>query len=329
MAPFEELEQKFGEFLGVPNVVACSSGTAALHLAFEALQLPQGSKVLVPDLCMVACARAVVLAGLEPVFVDCDPTTGLFDIPSLYDAKHYSKAPHVLVVHLYGRQEDTLETLTVSLLDPVGCHVEDLAELHGIKPDRGTDAACWSFYRNKTIGGEEGGAVAFPQSPSFQGKKRAELARSLRSLGFTEAHDFWHNPCGHNYRMANLLAKPILESLASFPVTREVLRNLERSYDEACPPEWRMPPRQAPWVYDFRVPGMTPDVQERVVRRLQGVGVPARHCFKPMTSLPEFRGCKRYGGDNALGLSREVVYVPFSLQPPYPDQVFDTVKSCL
>ena len=32
---FEQLEKEFGEFIGNPNTVAVSSGTAALHIACE------------------------------------------------------------------------------------------------------------------------------------------------------------------------------------------------------------------------------------------------------------------------------------------------------
>src|SRR5882757_10054564 len=68
----EMLERKFATWNHLPyeGMVACSSGTAALHLALEALQLPPGSQVIIPDFAMIACARAVTLAELVPVFVD-------------------------------------------------------------------------------------------------------------------------------------------------------------------------------------------------------------------------------------------------------------------
>ena len=68
---FEILEERFQEYLGLASCVGCSSGTAALHLALESLFLSPGSEVILPDYTMVACARAVVLAGMKPVFGDC------------------------------------------------------------------------------------------------------------------------------------------------------------------------------------------------------------------------------------------------------------------
>ena len=324
MEPYQELEARFGEFLGVDNVVCCSSGTAAVHLAFEALQLPPGSKVIVPDLCMIACPRAVTLAGLEPVFVDCGDDLNM-DL-NLFLETIDGPTVAVLFVHNYGRRcrfprswDDYLPSLRV---------VEDMAELHGIRPHRRTDAACWSFYKNKTVCGEEGGAVCFP---SREGAGYATRARSLRSLGFTAAHDFWHDPRGHNYRLANLLARPVLESLETFSAVDRAKRTLEALYDEACPAEWRMSRRDAPWVYDFRVGGMTAEQQDRAVRKIQALGIPARHCFKPCHLQPEYRRCRVVSRGRAGVASKEVIYVPFSLAhgEEKMHKVFDAVKSVL
>ena len=72
MQKFEILEQKYAEHLGVESTVAVNTGTAALHVALEALKLPEGSKVIVPEFTMYASGLAVHYARLTPVFVDCD-----------------------------------------------------------------------------------------------------------------------------------------------------------------------------------------------------------------------------------------------------------------
>ena len=319
MQPFEALEDEFATHLiglgwraGRGNltasvrdcVVACSSGTAALHLALEALGLPRGSRVVVPDLTMVACARAVHLAGLRPLLVDCGEDL-LMDLDGLYDAVKAPGVSAVMAVHVYGRLVDMDHVETAAVSGPATLAiVEDMAELHGVAPHPATDAACWSFYRNKVIRGEEGGAVAF-QDPAHAAK-----ARRLRSLGFTDAHNFYHEPRGHNYRMANLLAAPIRESLARVNETIAVRRQIEAEYEVECPPALRMPPRACPWVYDLRIPGISAGKQNEVVRALRGAGIEARHCFKPMSTLPEFLQCKQSGGRLCDVMAREVIYLP-------------------
>jgi dTDP-4-amino-4,6-dideoxygalactose transaminase len=110
--------------------------------------------------------------------------------------------------------------------------------------------------------------------------------------------------------MANLLAAPIRESLARVNETIAVRRQIEAEYDAECPPAWRMPPRACPWVYDLRIPGMTAVRQDEVIRTLREEGIEARHCFKPMSTLPEFSACDRIGGRVCDGMAREVIYLP-------------------
>ena len=293
LEPFQELEIKFAQWnqLDPKGMVACSSGTAALHLAWETLN-PAGKIVDMCDLNMVACPRSVVLADMEPRFTDCDHflLVELGDVPDTCD--------NLLVTHLYGRQVDLTE-----IRREVDYLVEDLAEAHGLHPFRDTDAACWSFYKNKQIYGEEGGAVW------FRDPKHAKLARQLRSLGFTDDHDFTHVPRGHNYRMSNAHARLILPSLAEADVNLAKRRQVEQWYDAKVPKEWQMPPRDVVWVYDLRIPGMTSEQQDRLVRGLNQRGVAARHCFKPMTKLEEWRGTQPVS-PNAIRLSQEVIYLP-------------------
>jgi dTDP-4-amino-4,6-dideoxygalactose transaminase len=183
-----------------------------------------------------------------------------------------------------------------------------LAEAHGVAPHPDTEAACWSFYRNKIVCGEEGGAASFNRDVA----NLAALARRLRCHGFTEEHDFWHSPGGHNYRLANSLAAIIIDSLRSSRPRLEARRRAEAAYDRLCPDAWRMPPRDAPWVYDLRVPGMTRARQDRVVRSLNEAGVGARHGFKPLSQQPEYRPLRRGTGPVADRASGEVIYLPIN-----------------
>lgn len=326
MEPYQRLEAQWAEFNGLDptGMVCCSSGTAALHLALESLQLPPASRVICPDFTMIACARAITLAGLEPVFMDCDERL-LMD-PTLLRGCWPMEA--VMLVHIYGRRcdMDTFRLMTW-LGDIKGpAMIEDLAEAHGVKPHPATDAACWSFYRNKVVAGEEGGAVW------FKDKERAELARSLRSLGFDSRHDFNHRPKGHNYRMSNLHAEAVLGALPQkhcctlndyhWGVTNRLY--IEACYEQYCPAEWRMPYRDVPWVYDLRIGGLTPVKQDEIIYRLQKVGIAARHGFKPMSMQEEYRRCQvmsknpestvgfHSAGTEAAKASREILYLPIA-----------------
>ena len=318
MEAYQKLEAELGQWAGYPaeNVVACNSGTSALHLAIEAFRLPAGSEVIVPDFTMIACPRTVSLAGLVPVFVDCGEDllldTDLAERWAGGSIGYDGKTKVIMPVHIYGRRCNMDEVSRVARLCWLKV-IEDLAEAHGVRPHPATDAACWSFYRNKIVAGEEGGAVAF-RDPAH-----AALARELRSLGFTASHDFQHTPRGHNYRLANLQAKWILNdiegafnwsALEYFEANIKERRRIERWYDAFCPPAWKMPPRDVVWCYDVRIPGLIWERQTTIVRTLNEAGIAARHSFKPMHTQEEYKGCRVVGGENALKASHEVLYLP-------------------
>lgn len=316
--PYERLEQEWAAWnhLDPQGMVVCSSGTAALHLALEALQLQAGSEVIVPDFNMIAVPRAVAMAGLTPVFVDCGDDL-LMDT-SILARGYTAKTAAIIYVGIYGRVcENDRQYITDVCRDKQLKFVEDLAEAHGVRPHSRTDAACWSFYKNKIVHGEEGGAVW------FKDVNHAERARQLRSLGFTEAHDFNHIPRGHNYRMSNVHAQLIGENLLNVWNETHARRRWEGIYNFHCPDEWRMPPRQAPWVYDVRIPGLSSEQQTTIVKTLNQQGIAARHSFKPMSRQKEFQFCKWYSKGktsdipgsihpytNADTLSQEVAYFP-------------------
>lgn len=337
MQDFERLEVEYGKWAGVENCVACSSGTAALVLAFEALGLPKGSVILMSDFNMIACARAAVMAGLEPEFVDCDDRL-LIDVEKLEKQIRYygtwidGKCTHnrvsaILATHIYGRVcytriGEIAKKYKVKL-------IEDCAEAHGagrfnpvdFEFDDPTDAQCLSFYANKIVNGAEGGLVSFLQ------KEHAEKAKSLRSLGFTPDHDFMHIPRGHNYRMSNAHAKIILDretnrwgSLGDADDNLKRRKQVEDWYNEFIPEKWHMPVRDVVWVYDLRIPKLEWDRMGIVVKGLNERGIAARHGFKPMSMQPEFRTdgvsgtiflpAEAFTNQKAYKASREVFYLP-------------------
>lgn len=311
MEAYQRLEHAWANHLNLDpaGMVACSSGTAALHLALEALQFPTGSFVLIPDYCMIAVPRAVSMARMTllPIPV-LDPLPPNQEQILLIDTAETLKVANrlrrsmpnlptvALVVHTFGRRCDM--NSIVYACDYV---IEDLAEAHTVHPHHRTSAACWSFYKNKVVAGEEGGAVW------FRDPWHANRARQLRSLGFTEEHDFLHIPRGHNYRLANSLAGLILGSLANIQENL-LLRNLRvQWYDEMLPSPWMMPSRLTPWVYDIRIPGLTWENQLKIVKVLNHNNIPARCGFKPVTSQTEFLGNT---DPTTQQLSEEVFYLP-------------------
>lgn len=333
--PYEQLEELFGEWVGSPYTVACNSGTSALHLALESFRFPKGSEVIVPEFTFVACARAVRMAGLVPVFVDCKDDLTIN--PELIRQAITDNTVAIMPAHIYGRLcdmatiwrmidncwMDTGKTLIV---------IEDRAEAHGAPSYlRAPHAACYSFYRNKIIAGEEGGMIVYRDD--CQGQKHwqslapYDLAKRLRSMGMCEAHNFDHYPRGINARLANALAIPIIESLSKVSENLRDRRIVEEWYGREIPDKWRMPPRNVPWVYDLRIPLMNSTQQGRIVDQLNRHGVAARYAFLPMSDQREFRKYRHHWLPNerpdlahrskAFWASQEVIYLPITPEMSY------------
>lgn len=333
MQPYEMLEHKFAYWTGCPNMVVCSSGTAALHLALECLKIPLGSEVLVPDFSFIACARAVTLAGLVPVFVDVNHDDLLIntDLIEQYAEQGSDKLAAVLAVHTYGRRCHMDEVIGIAQKEGLYV-VEDLAEAHSVRPHPRTDVSCWSFHKSKVIHGEEGGAFSFRESLTDRGNGKPELAKCLRTLGHSSLGNYTHTPRGHNYRMSNLHAIPILDSLAMVERNVKQRRQIEAFYNEHCPAEWRMPARDCPWTYDIRIPEMTEQVQHKLIETLQRNGIQARFPFKPLRMQEEYHRCRvissdEHGPCNSLLVSRQIIRLP--LDPESPTwQNHKTAREC-
>jgi dTDP-4-amino-4,6-dideoxygalactose transaminase len=273
--------------------------------------LPPHGVVAVPDYAMIACPRAVMMAGLTPLFIDVDDRL-LLDAELVQQSLH--RVNVVMPVHTYGRLCQGMGEWNGGVRV-----IEDAAECH--MPGCGIlDVKCWSFYKNKIIAGEEGGAVAFADP------REAALARQLRNLGFTDSHDFIHTPRGHNYRLANCLALRIIESLEKYSDNVQHRRKKEGIFDQFCPEKWKMPRRDAPWVYDMRIPGLTWEQLDAIVHRLNEMGIPARHGFKSCSvHQPEFDTCHRVNGGRSKPdevphtyaksavAAQETLYVPLSV----------------
>ncbi len=183
-------EQAFAEKVGAREAVACSSGTAALHLALAALDVEPGNVCVVPAITFLSTATAARFCGAEVVFADVDPDSGLMTSGALAEAIQRVGRPikAVLPVHLGGRLCDMAGIEAVAAKGGAAV-VEDAAHaVGGIDRDGCSIGACgrsvaatFSFHPVKTLAAGEGGMV------TTNDPDRAARMRRLRNHGVT--HD--------------------------------------------------------------------------------------------------------------------------------------------
>lgn len=180
-----EFERLLAERVGVAECVACSSGTAALQLALAALDLPAGARVALPDLTFPATINAVLLAGLEPVLVDIDPSTYNMRPDALRTLLETAPPAVLLAVHQFGQPAELAAALPLCaaagtvVIEDAACSLGSTARIDGVDTQTGAIGAmgCFSFHPRKVITTGEGGAVT-TNDPAL-----AERLRLLRNHG--------------------------------------------------------------------------------------------------------------------------------------------------
>ncbi|RPJ82696.1 MAG: DegT/DnrJ/EryC1/StrS family aminotransferase [Deltaproteobacteria bacterium] len=154
-------EQELSKRIGAAYSHLCSSGTAALSIAFAACGIGAGDEVIVPPFTFIATVEAVLNAGAIPVFAEIDETLCLD--PKEIESKLTSRTKAVLPVHMCGSMARIDEIKT--FCDQKGLLlIEDTCQAVGASfrgKSLGTfgKAGCFSFDPVKTITCGEGGAM--------------------------------------------------------------------------------------------------------------------------------------------------------------------------
>lgn len=325
----EEFEGALREATGAEFIVACSNGTAALHLASLAAELKSTDTVIVPAVTFLATANAPHLAGSSVVFADVDPDTGLMTTATLAEAlKRCPGARAAFPVHLNGAAadmpalRDLAETNGVMLIEDA-CHA--LGTTYTVQGQTGKIGDCrfssmavFSFHPVKAIAMGEGGAIA-TNDPQY-----ADRLRRLRNHGMIRnpdrfnSRDLSHdadgqlNPWyyempepGFNYRVPDILCALGTSQLKKLDRMVGRRRQLAGLYDKALAP-------LAPWI--------------RPVPRPSGID----SAFHLYVALVDFDGLKRSRATvmNKLredGIFSQVHYTPVHLQPYYR-QMFPSLR---
>ncbi|WP_445150850.1 DegT/DnrJ/EryC1/StrS family aminotransferase [Baekduia sp. Peel2402] len=194
-----EFERRFAEFVGSTTASAVSSGTTALHLAYRAVGVTDGTEVVTSPFTFVATANAAVYERARPVFADIDPVTLNLD-PEAAAAAITERTSAVVPVHIFGYPADMVafEALGVPI-------VEDAAQgLGGVHHDgiaiggRG-HPSIFGFYPNKQLATGEGGMITLGSA------EMKVTIDSERNQGRAPNMDWLdHDRLGFNYRLSDI-----------------------------------------------------------------------------------------------------------------------------
>ncbi|HLY74528.1 MAG TPA: aminotransferase class I/II-fold pyridoxal phosphate-dependent enzyme [Planctomycetota bacterium] len=156
-----QFEKDFAAYVGAKHALALSSGTAALHCAYWALDLKPGDEILCPSLTWPATANMAVALGAKVVFADIDRATRQID-PKDVAKKITKKTRAIVPVHFAGAPADidALKAISGKKIRVI----EDAAhaagtEYKGKRVGSLGNTAIYSFHPIKDITTGEGGML--------------------------------------------------------------------------------------------------------------------------------------------------------------------------
>ena len=194
-------EQAFATYTGTQHAVACSSGTAALHLVVHALGIGDGDEVVTTPFSFVASANCVLMTRATPVFVDIDPHTWNID-PGRIEGAVTSKTKAILSVDVFGQVAEMSSIRTIAEkrgLKLIEDSCEALGSRYQGRPAGSLgDVGVFGFYPNKQITTGEGGMIVTDDADL------TALCRSLRNQGRADGGWLSHARLGFNYRLSDL-----------------------------------------------------------------------------------------------------------------------------
>ena len=216
-------EKKISRYTNSKYAVACTSGTAALHLSLRIIGVKSQDEVIVPTMTFIATANAIKYLNASPIFMDCDEYYNI-DVKKLlnflkfntffkngytYNKKTKKIIKAIIPVHVSGNAVNLKPILNICKKKNI-LIIEDAAEALGTfyidnkkkGKHAGTigDIGCLSFNGNKIITSGGGGMII------TNNKELAKKARYLSTQATNDSINYVHNEIGYNYRLTNIQA---------------------------------------------------------------------------------------------------------------------------
>ena len=237
----KRFEEDFARYLGCTHAIAVNSGTAALHLALDAIGIQEGDDVIVPTMTFAATAEVVIYFKANPVLVDCQPRYSQSRSES-DRASHYCQEPKRLFPSTLAASP-AIWTGSWSLPESHNFKViEDAAHAlpaayHGKKVGTIGDITCFSFYATKTITTGEGG-MATTENPEWANRMRIMSLHGI-SLDawdrYTDKGSWYYEIIhpGYKYNLTDIAAALGIEQLKRCDEFWEARRRIASHYHEA------------------------------------------------------------------------------------------------
>jgi len=313
----DAFERELAAFVGVNGAAAVSSGTAAIHLALQLLNVSQEDIVFCSTLTFIATANPILYQGAQPVFIDSEPDTWNMSPEALkramVDAEQEGKLPKaVIIVNLFGqsaRIDELIEICDQYNVPVIEDAAESLgAEYKGRKSGTFGRFGIYSFNGNKIITTSGGGMLVSDDEEALR------KARFLATQARDPAPYYQHSQMGYNYRMSNVLAgigRAQLEVLDDRVAARRAV--FDRYFQALSGIDGiELMPELKGTLHNRWLTTMTLDQEKlgmtpiKLINVLENENIETRHVWKPLHLQPLFEGMKYYPHNIERNVSEEL-----------------------
>jgi len=243
----KRFEEEFRKYIGCKHAVSVNSGTAALHLALEAIGIKEGDEVITSPMTFAATAEVIRYFKAKPVFVDIDKITMNIDperIETYLASKLNSNAPlpkAIIPVHYAGYPCDMDRIFQIAERYNLRV-IEDAAHAFPSFYDGkmiGTigDITCFSFYATKTITTGEGG-MATTENEEWADRMRIMSLHGISKDAWKRytAEGSWYYEIiapGYKYNLTDIAAALGLAQLKKADIFWKRRAQIATMYNEA------------------------------------------------------------------------------------------------
>lgn len=294
-------EAEFAAMYGIAHAAACSSGTAAIHLAIAAVDPDPGDEIITSPITDAGTVLPIVAQNAVPVFADVDLCTGALDVASV-EAAITPRTKAIVAVHPFGYPAPVHELR--KLADRHGLVlIEDCAQAFGTLTDRGELAGtvghlgCFSLQQSKHITCGDGGIVI---TSSADLDRRARLFADKAWPRDTDERT--HLFLGLNYRMTELQAAVARAQLAKLDSIiadrRRAAARLAAAVEDLDGIRTRPVDGSSVWLFPLFVDPLTAGVDgARFADLLRAEGIPANPGYlqRPVYRAPFLAEHRTYG----------------------------------
>lgn len=205
------LEERFAKKLGAKYAYACTSGSAAIHIAVAAINPNPGDEIITTSITDMGALTPLLYRGAIPVFAEVDPKT-LNVTADTIKARISDRTKAIIATHLFGNPCEMASIMEIARERNIPV-IEDSAQTFMAKAGDGNAGTighigCFSLQQGKHMTTGEGGMVVTSDE---------KLARHMflyinKAWGYGDANPD-HYFMALNYRMSELQAAVALAQL--------------------------------------------------------------------------------------------------------------------